>query len=86
MIADFALIAIFVYSVMHMLKLSFKLSNVMPLKVIYIVGIFFLSLILAKSTLELKILSQTVITIYNIIMGYAIPILIYIIAKIRKKV
>jgi spore germination protein KB len=86
MIADFSLIAIFVYSVMHMFRLSFKLSNVMPLKVIYIVGIFFLSLILAKSTLELKILSQTVITIYNIIMGYAIPILIYIIAKIRKKV
>lgn len=86
MIADFSLIAIFVYSIMHMFRLSFKLSNVMPLKVIYIVGIFFLTLILAKSTIELKVLSQNIITPLNIIMGYIIPILIYIIAKIRKKV
>lgn len=86
MIADFALISIFLYSVMHMMKLSFKLSNIMPLKVIYIVGIFFLTLILANSTLELKILSRAVLTPMNIIMGYCIPILIYIIAKVRKKV
>jgi spore germination protein KB len=84
--ADFALISVFVYSAMHILRLSFNLSNIKPIKVIYMIGIFFLSLIIAKSTLELKILSETVITPLNIVMGFCIPILIYIIAKIRKKV
>jgi len=84
--ADFTLISIFVYSAMHILRLSFNLSNIKPIKVIYVIGLFFLALILAKSTLELKILSETVITLLNIVMGFCIPILIYIIAKIRKKV
>lgn len=86
MMADFALISVFMYSAMHILRLSFNLSNIKPIKVIYMIGLFFLTLILAKSTLELKILSENVITPLNIIMGFCIPILIYIIAKIRKKV
>lgn len=85
-ISDFTLIAIFVYSGMHVLRVSLKLSNVRPLMVIYLIGIFFISLSLSKNTMELKILSERFLTLFNIIMGYCIPIIIFIIGKIRKKV
>lgn len=85
-IADFMLITIFVYTAIHILRLSFNVSNVKPLTVIYIIGIFFLTLVLAKSTLELKILSERIITPFNVIMGYILPILVFVIAKLRKKV
>jgi len=85
-ITDFMLIAVFVYSAMHMIRVSFKLSNVKPLLIIYLLGIFFLSLILAKSSLELETLSINILTQFNIIMGFIIPTIIFAIAKIRKKV
>ncbi|MDF2865748.1 MAG: gerKB4 [Clostridia bacterium] len=85
-ISDFVLIATFIYTAMHIIRLSFKLSNVRAISIIYIIGIFFLSIILARSTIELSVLSLNILTPMNIIMGYFIPIFIYIIAKIRKKV
>ena len=85
-ISDFTLIAIFVYSAMHILKISLKISNIRPFTILYLAAIFFISLSLAKNTMELKILSERFITWLNIAMGYCIPILIFIIAKIRKKV
>jgi len=83
-ISEFILMAVFIYSAMHILKKSFKLNNTRPLTMTYIIIIFFLSLILAGSTLELKMLSESVITPLSIIVGYCLPIIIYIIGKIRK--
>jgi len=85
-VTDFMLISIFIYSAIHMLRLSFNLSNIKPLTTIYIVGIFYLSLALAKSTLELRTLSEYVITPMNIVMGFILPILIFGVGKLRKKV
>ena len=85
-ISDFIISAIFIYSAIHIIKISFNLSNVKPLLSIYVIGIFFLSLILANSTLELQTLSEIIITPLNIIMGYIIPILIFGVGKLRKKV
>ncbi len=85
-ITDFMLVSIFVYSAIHMLKVSFKMPNVKPLTLIYIVGIFFLSLIIAKSTAELQTFSENILTLTNIIMGFCLPIFIFLIGKVRKKV
>ncbi|MDD2375891.1 MAG: endospore germination permease [Clostridia bacterium] len=85
-ITDFVMFAIFTYSAMHMIKVFYKLDNVKPLINIYIVGIFFLSLSLATSTIELKILSNKILTNSNILMGSIVPILIFGIGKLRKKI
>ncbi len=85
-ISDFILISTFIYTAIHIIRLSFKMPNIRSTSIIYIIGIFFLSLILARSTIELSVLSLKILTPLNIIMGYLIPILIFIIAKIRKKV
>jgi spore germination protein KB len=85
-ITDFMLAAIFVYSAIHMLKVSFKMSNIKPLTSIYIIGIFFLSLIIAKSTSELQAFSENILTLTNIIMGFFLPLFIFLLGKVRKKV
>lgn len=85
-ISDFMLIAIFSYTAIHMLRISFNLSNVKPLLIIYILVIFLLSLALAKSSLELSALSEHLFTQWNIIMGFVIPLIVFFVGKIRKKV
>lgn len=86
MITDFVLLFVFIYSALHMIRISFKLPNVRPLLIIYITGIFLLSLILAKSTLELETLSKYVITYLNVILGFGVPIIVFFVGKIRKKI
>lgn len=85
-ITDFMLISIFIYSAMHIIKVFFKISDVRPILSIYMFGILFLSFILAKSTLELKMMSENILTQMNVLMGFFVPIIIFIIGKVRKKV
>jgi hypothetical protein len=49
-------------------------------------GIFLFSLILAKSTLELETLSKYVLTYLNVILGFGVPITVFFVGKIRKKI
>lgn len=85
-VTDFFLVAIFAYSAIHMIKLTFKLDNVKPLITIYLIGLFFLSHIIAKSSYELVTFSENILTPFNVLIGYITPILIYLVGKIRKKV
>ncbi len=85
-ISDFVLLSVFLYSAIHIVKLHFNLSSVKPLISIYALGILFLSLIIAKSSFELKTLSENVITQLNIIMGLILPMIVFGVGKIRKKV
>ena len=84
--SDFILISLFAFTAIHILKLSFNLSNIHYTLFIYLLGIFLLSLIIASSDTELKVLSEKILTPFNIIMGLIIPILIFGVGKIRKKV
>lgn len=84
-ITDFMLTVVFIYSAMHLLKEHFKIQNVRPLLIIYLLFVFFLSLIISKSSFELTALSRNILTYINIIVGFAIPILVFIVGKIRKK-
>ncbi|MDD2505659.1 MAG: GerAB/ArcD/ProY family transporter, partial [Bacilli bacterium] len=65
-ITDFILVYVFIYSAIHMIKVSFNLCNVKPLVNIYILGILLLSVLLAKTDLELKIFSGGILTPMNI--------------------
>lgn len=85
-LADFVLFCVLIYSAMHMIKKSFNLSNVKPLIPIYMLGVFFLSFYLTKSSLEAQTLSKTILTYAALLMGYILPIFIFCIGKIRKKV
>ena len=85
-VTDFVLLFVFIYSALHMIRISFNLPNVRPLRVIYIMGIFLLSLILAKSTLELETLSRYILTYLNVILGFGVPIIVFFVGKIRKKI
>jgi spore germination protein KB len=85
-VSDFIMLSICIYSVLNILKIIFKLPSINPIINIYIVGLFFLSIIIAKSTSELQVYSEKILTPGNIILGYCFPIVILIIGKLRKKI
>ena len=84
--SDFILASVFIYTALHILRLSFNLINMKPYLNTYILGIFFLSLIIASSGMELKQFSLNILTPWNIVMGFFLPMLIFGIGKLRKKV
>lgn len=85
-ITDFMLTALFTYSAMHLVKEEFEIENIRPITSIYLLFVFFLTLIIAKSNFELTSLSTNILTAMNIIIGFIIPFAIFIVGKIRKKI
>lgn len=85
-ITDFMMFSVCIYSVLHILKIMFKLPSVNPIINIYIVALFFLSIIIAKSSSELQAYAEKILTPCNVILGYCFPIFILIIGKLRKKI
>jgi hypothetical protein len=85
-IADFIMIAVGIYSVLNIFKVMFKLQSINPIINIYLVITLFLSIIIARTSLELQICSELILTPANILIGYLSPIIVYIIGRIRKKI
>ncbi len=85
-ITDFILISVLTYTSVHIIAKMFKLQNPNPFIKIYIFGILFFALCIANSTFELSTISVYILTPLNILMGYCIPVLTFVIAKIRGKV
>lgn len=85
-LTDFILISVFTYSAMHIIRNTFKIQDTNPLINIYLIFIFFLTVIFANSIVELEIFSKSILTPTNILIGYCLPIIIFIIGKLRKKV
>jgi spore germination protein KB len=85
-LADFILIIVFSYSILCIIKYLFKLSDMKPYVIIFNFFIFLCSMYIATSQFELENFSVQVAIHLNIIFGFALPILIFIIGKIRKKV
>ncbi len=85
-ITDFILISALTYATLHIITKVFKLEEKNTFLNIYMILIFFLSLCIAKTSFELSSLSINVLTPLNIIMGYCIPVLTFLLAKIRKKI
>lgn len=85
-LADFVSICVLTYSAIHIISVYFKINKTNSVLSIYIVSMFFMSLCIAKSTVELNALSKYVIVPLNIVMGYFIPIIVLIVGKVRKKI
>jgi spore germination protein (amino acid permease) len=85
-LTDFVAICIYIYAAIHIISLNLKISKTNSLLSMYIAFLFFMSLSLSKSTAELTALSKSIIVPSNIFMGYFIPIVIFIVGKIRKKI
>lgn len=85
LISDFVLISVFIFMVMGMFKSVFKLSEIRPLTSMYIIFIYFLSVYISRSIFELQDFSDKLLIPANIIFGICIPVLIFGIGKIRKK-
>lgn len=86
LLSDFVLISLFTYFTLYILKSLFKLSDTKPLISIYLILIYILSMFLAKSVFEMQIISDVFYIPLNIALGFVLPVLMFLIGKIRKKV
>lgn len=84
--SDFVLLSFFVLLVLKLMKSLFGLSDEKPLINIYMVIIYFLSLYLANTVFELERLSSFIVIPGNLILGFAVPVIMLAVGKIRKKV
>lgn len=83
--ADFIAICLFTYIVLKLLTAIFNLRQHTRLLNIYLVLIYFLSLILASNFFELQDFTADVTVPINIILQLIVPSLLFIIGKLRKK-
>lgn len=85
-IADFVLISLVLFAVLNLFKSLLKLSDTKPLTLIYSVIIYFLLLIIGRNIFEHDVFGNIIILPLNIFIGYVMPILVFIIGKIRRKI
>lgn len=84
--SDFVLISAFTLCALSILKWVFKLTDTKPLISIYLILIYILSSYLARNLFELRELSNLFFLPGNIVLGFIIPILVFFLGKIRRKV
>lgn len=84
--SDFVLISAFTLCALSILKWLFQLTDTKPLISIYLILLYILSAFLAKNLFELQRLSEILFLPGNILFGFALPTLIFLIGKIRRKV
>jgi len=85
-LSDFMIISVFAYAMLYIIKDFFKLSNYKPLVIPFTTWGYFLSLLITNNTFELEKASNVFFIPANIVLEYAVPLLILIVGKIRKKV
>lgn len=84
--SDFILISTLIYISLNMLKSLFNLKSIKPFINIYSIFICFFTLLLCNSKFELEAFSNKIASPGNILFGFFIPVLIFIIGKLRKKI
>lgn len=85
-LSDFVLISFFMICTLHLLKYLFNLSSTKPFINIYGILLYILSNLLANNIFEIQSFSHDFVLPVNIAFGFVLPLLIFIIGKIRKKV
>jgi len=84
--SDFVLISFFILATFRIIKHLFKNNNSQSLISISMVFFYFLTLSLVSSTFEIENLSSKVILPVNIILGIILPVIMFIIGKLRRKI
>ena len=85
-ISDFIIIAVFAFIILELIKSLLNLNHMKSFINIYIIFQAILSLYLCRNVFELQEFSSKMGLQLNVIFGLVIPIAIFIIGKIRKKI
>ncbi|XMB85827.1 GerAB/ArcD/ProY family transporter [Mycoplasmatota bacterium WC44] len=85
-VTDFILMVVFLYSAMAMIKSLVNLKDHTPLINIYLVTIYLLGWLVAENFFELEALVYELLVYVKITILVILPIIIFIIGKIRKKI
>ncbi|XMB86377.1 GerAB/ArcD/ProY family transporter [Mycoplasmatota bacterium WC44] len=85
-ISDFIIITVFTYSIMNMTKSLFNLKDFKPFINIFLVIIYFVTWILAGNVFELQAFSSDFAAMTNIMMQVGVPIILFTIGKVRRKI
>ncbi len=85
-ITDFVIISVFTYMIVSIIKSLFSLSEKKSLVSPVTLFAFIFSLYLARNRLELAEFSKYIGLPLNIFFGFAIPFILFVIGKIRKKI
>lgn len=85
-LSDYVLISFFIICALSILKSFFKLSDTKPITNIYIIFLYYLSLLLAKNVFEMEQLSNRLFIPGNLILGFGLPTVMLVVGKLRKKV
>ena len=84
-LADFIIISMFTFIVLDIIKYLFHLSDVRQMIGIFLIFEYFLCKYLSINSFELQEFSSRIAVPANIIFGLIIPLIIFLIGKIRKK-
>ena len=83
-LAEYCLMAILSYSILRLLKGLFNLKSSVPMIGAFVIFMFFLGEYISEDIFELMLFSEIVAAPTNLILGIGLPILVYIVAKVRK--
>lgn len=84
--SDFILISTLMYISLNMCKSLFNLTSIKPFINMYGIFICFFTLLICNSKFELEALSSKIVSPGNILFALVIPVLIFIIGKLRRKI
>lgn len=84
-LADFITVGVFIYITLRLLKSLFGLKNPMPLISIMVIFIFFLAQFMTNEIFELQAFTAKLGLPFNVILGLGVPIIIFLVGKVRKK-
>ncbi len=83
--SDYLLISVLLISVLNMLQSLFKLSNTRNLIAIHLIVVYFLAMTLGRNLFEVQRFLVIFLPPLLLILGYALPLLVWIAGKARKK-
>ena len=83
-LTDFVLISFFIICALRIIQSLFSLQETTRLINIYIIFIFILSMYIANSAFEMQKLSEIFFIPGNILFGFVVPLVQFVIGKIRK--
>ena len=82
--ADCIIISVFTYILVYILNSLFRLSGTKALTGPVMLITYVLSLVLARNRFELEEFSNKIFIPFNVILGFVIPVIVFIVGKIRK--
>ena len=84
MLAEFITMSVFVYCIVRLIKNIFHLDSQTPALTAVVGFGFFFSIFICNTIFELVQFSESVAVVGNLVLGFAVPLAVFIIGKARK--